>query len=168
MWRRDSSSEAAFRRGLVHNVMIMADLGDLREGVWPDDLLPVVREVFELPGIRITGLGTNLNCYGGVKPSGKNMNQLVEYAHRIETVFGIKLRYISGGNSSSLNLIASGKMPRAVNHIHIGEGILLGRETVNRAAWPGTFQDAFLLQAEMCFHYLEKKSSRSNNETSPI
>jgi len=45
MWRRDSSSEAAFRRGLVHNIMIMADLGDLREGVWPDDLLPMVREV---------------------------------------------------------------------------------------------------------------------------
>jgi ornithine racemase len=62
MWRRDSSSEAAFRRGLVHNVMIMADLGDLREGVWPDDLLPMVREVVELPGIRTAGLGTNLSC----------------------------------------------------------------------------------------------------------
>jgi predicted amino acid racemase len=69
--------------------MIMADLGDLREGVWPDDLLPMVREVVELPGIRIAGLGKNLSCHGGVKLSGKNMNQLVEYAHRIETVFGI-------------------------------------------------------------------------------
>jgi predicted amino acid racemase len=80
--------------------------------------------------------------------------------------FGIKLRYISGGNSSSLNLIASGKIPRAVNHIRIGEGILLGRETVNRAAWPGTFQDAFLLQAEMCSHCLGKKSSRFDHVSS--
>jgi predicted amino acid racemase/arginase family enzyme len=156
-------SEAAFRRGLVHNIMIMADLGDLREGVWPDDLLPMVREVVELPGIRIAGLGTNLSCYGGVKPSEKNMNQLVEYAHRIETVFGIKLRYISGGNSSSLSLIASGKMPRAVNHIRIGEGILLGRETVNRTAWPGAFQDAFLLQAEII--ELKEKPSVPIGET---
>ena len=156
-------SEAAFRRGLVHNIMIMVDLGDLREGVWPDDLLSMVREVVELPGIRIAGLGTNLSCYGGVKPSEKNMNQLVEYAHRIETVFGLKLRYISGGNSSSLNLIASGKMPRAVNHIRIGEGILLGRETVNRAAWPGTFQDAFLLQAEII--ELKEKPSVPIGET---
>ena len=142
-------SEAAFRRGLVHDIMIMVDLGDLREGVWPDDLLPMVREVVELPGIRIAGLGTNLSCYGGVMPSEENMNQLVAYAYRIEAAFGIKLRYISGGNSSSLNLIASGKMPPAVNHIRIGEGIILGRETVQRVAWPGTFQDAFLLQAEI-------------------
>jgi ornithine racemase len=156
-------SEAAFRRGLVHHIMIMVDLGDLREGVWPDDLLPMVREVVELPGIRIAGLGTNLSCYGGVVPSEKNMNQLVEYARRIETGFGIKLRYISGGNSSSLNLIASGKMPRAVNHIRLGEGILLGRETVHRAAWPGTFQDAFLLYAEII--ELKEKPSVPIGET---
>jgi predicted amino acid racemase/arginase family enzyme len=156
-------SEAAFRRGLVHHIMIMVDLGDLREGVWPDDLLPMVRAVVELPGIRIAGLGTNLSCYGGVMPSEKNMNQLVEYAHRIETVFGFKLRYISGGNSSSLNLIASGRMPRAVNHIRIGEGILLGRETVNRAAWPETFQDAFLLKAEII--ELKEKPSVPIGET---
>ena len=156
-------SEAAFRRGLVHNIMIMVDLGDLREGVWPDDLLPMVREVVELPGIRIAGLGTNLSCYGGVIPSEKNMNQLVEYVRRIETAFGIKLHYISGGNSSSLNLIASGKMPQAINHIRIGEGILLGRETVNRAAWPDTFQDAFLLRAEII--ELKEKPSMPIGET---
>jgi predicted amino acid racemase/arginase family enzyme len=156
-------SEAASRRGLVHHIMIMVDLGDLREGVWPDDLLPMVREVVELPGIRIAGLGTNLSCYGGVVPSENNMNQLVEYARRIEDAFGIKLRYISGGNSSSLNLIASGKMPRAVNHIRVGEGILLGRETVTRSAWPGTFQDAFLLQAEII--ELKEKPSVPIGET---
>ena len=156
-------SEAAFRRGLVHNIMIMVDLGDLREGVWPDDLLPMVREVVELPGIRISGLGTNLSCYGGVMPSEENMNQLVAYAYRIEAAFGIKLQYISGGNSSALNLIASGKMPRAVNHIRIGEGIILGRETVHRKAWPGTFQDAFLLQAEII--ELKEKPSVPIGET---
>ena len=156
-------SEAAFRRGLLHNIMIMVDLGDLREGVWPDDLLPMVREVVDLPGIRIAGLGTNLSCYGGVKPSEKNMKQLVDYARQIETGFGIKIRYISGGNSSSLNLIASGKMPRVVNHIRIGEGILLGRETVSRVAWPGTFQDAFLLQAEII--ELKEKPSVPIGET---
>jgi predicted amino acid racemase/arginase family enzyme len=156
-------SEAAYRRGLVHHIMIMVDLGDLREGVWPDDLLPMVGEVVELPGIRIAGLGTNLSCYGGVKPSEKNMNQLVEHAHRIETEFGIKLKYISGGNSSSLKLIASGKMPRAVNHVRIGEGILLGRETMNRDAWPGTFQDAFLLRAEII--ELKEKPSVPVGET---
>lgn len=142
-------SEAAYRRGRIHNIIIMVDLGDLREGVWPDDLLPFVREVIDLPGIRITGLGTNLGCYGGVVPSEANMNQLVAYARRIERKFGLNLEYISGGSSNSLHLIASGKMPREINNVRIGEGILLGRETVHRTPWPGTFQDAFVLYGEV-------------------
>jgi len=50
-------SEAAHRRGLIHKIIIMVDLGDLREGVWPDDLLPMARDIMELPGVRIVGLG---------------------------------------------------------------------------------------------------------------
>jgi predicted amino acid racemase len=142
-------SKAACRRGLIHDIIIMVDLGDLREGVWPDDLLPFVREVIELPGIRIAGLGTSLGCYGGVVPSEENMNQLVEYARQIERQFGLKLRYVSGGSSNLLNLIASGKMPGKINNVRIGEGILLGRETVHRIPWPDTFQDAFVLHGEV-------------------
>jgi len=156
-------SEAAFRRGLAHRIILMVDLGDLREGVWPDDLIPVVREVLELPGIRLAGLGTNLSCYGGVIPSVENMNQLVDFAHQIEDRFQIRLEYISGGNSSALDLIAAGRMPAGVNHIRIGEGILLGRETVHRRPVPGTFQDAFLLRAEVI--ELKEKPSLPIGET---
>ena len=142
-------SEAALHHGQRHAVIIMVDLGDLREGVWPDDLIPFVREAIRLPGIRVVGLGTNLSCYGGVVPSIDNMRQLVGYANQIEQTFGLRLRYISGGNSSSLPLIAAGKMPKRINHVRIGEAILLGRETIHREAWPGTFQDAFCLHAEV-------------------
>lgn len=142
-------SNAACRRGRVHNIIIMVDLGDLREGVWPDDLMPFVRDVIGLPGIRLVGLGTNLSCYGGVMPTEDNMQQLVAYAEHIESAFGLHLPYISGGNSSALPLIAAGKMPRRINHVRIGEGILLGRETLHRTAWPETSQDAFLLHAEV-------------------
>ncbi len=61
----------------------------------------------------------------------------------------MQLKYISGGNSSSLPLLASGKMPVRVNHLRIGEAILLGRETVNREKWPGTDQDAFVITGEV-------------------
>jgi ornithine racemase len=145
-------SSAACRRGLVHRIIIMVDVGDLREGVWPDELLPLVREVIGLPGIRLVGLGTNLSCYGGVIPSADNMRQFVEYASQIERTFDLQLRYLSGGNSSTLPLIAAGKMPERVNQVRIGEAILLGRETIHRTAWPGTFQDAFMLHAEVIEH----------------
>ncbi len=153
----EALSNAAQKRGSLHDIILMVDLGDLREGIWPDDLLPIIREVMKLPSIRIVGIGTNLSCYGGVVPTEDNMNRLVEYACQIESDFHLKLRYISGGNSSALNLIASGKMPERINHVRIGEAILLGRETVNRMPWPETSQDAFLLHAEV----IEKKKKPS-------
>ena len=77
------------------------------------------------------------------------MQQLAGYAGEIERTFDLRLRYISGGNSSSLPLIAAGNMPQRITHVRIGEGILLGHETVHRTAWPGTFQVAFCLHAEV-------------------
>jgi predicted amino acid racemase len=142
-------SDAAARRGVIHEVVVMVDLGDLREGVWPDDVVPFVRELLALPGVRLAGLGANLTCYGGVLPTEANMGRLVSCAEEVERAFGVRLRWLSGGNSSALPLIATGRMPARVNHVRIGEAILLGRETIHRTAWPGTFQDAFRLRAEV-------------------
>jgi ornithine racemase len=130
-------------------VIVMVDLGDLREGVWPDDLIPFVREAVALDGIALVGLGANLTCYGGVVPSEQNMGRLVAYVEAVERTFGIHLPWVSGGNSSALPLLAAGGMPARVNHLRIGEAILLGRETLHRQPWPGTHQDAFLLHGEV-------------------
>jgi predicted amino acid racemase len=142
-------SEAAAREGRVHDVVVMVDLGDLREGVWPDDVVPFVRRVLTLPGIRLVGLGANLTCYGGVIPTERNMNRLARIAEEVEQTFDLRLNWISGGNSSALPMIAAGEMPAAINQVRIGEAILLGRETIHREPWPGTVQDAFLLHAEV-------------------
>lgn len=150
-------SESALKRGLVHKIILMLDLGDLREGILPDDLFNVTRDVIELEGVKIVGLGTNLSCYGGVVPSEENMGLLAYYADELEKRFNLQLQYVSGGNSSSLNLIAAGKMPKRINHLRLGESILLGRETINRSPVPGTYQDAFLLKAEII--ELKKKPS---------
>jgi predicted amino acid racemase len=142
-------SSAARGRHQVHNVIMMVDLGDLREGMWPTELIPAVREALRLPGIRIRGLGTNLSCFGGVVPAEDNMKQLVCLVEEVEQTFGITLDVISGINSSGLELVAAGAMPARVNHARIGEAILLGRETIHRMPWPDTHQDAFLLHAEV-------------------
>jgi predicted amino acid racemase len=142
-------SQAAQQRGRVHDVIIMVDLGDLREGVWPGELVPFVREAVRLPGIHLAGIGTNLACFSGVVPSEDNMQRLIALADEIEQTFGLTLTWLSGANSSGLNLIAAGRMPARVNHARIGEAILLGRETTHRQPWPDTFQDAFALHAEV-------------------
>ena len=142
-------SRAAQRRGQIHHVIIMVDMGDLREGLWPSEVIPFMGEALRLPRIRIVGLGTNLACFGGVIPSEENMLRLARLADNLEQTFGFRFRWISGANSSGLDLIAAGRMPPRINQARIGEAILLGRETTHRRAWPGTFQDAFALHAEI-------------------
>ena len=154
-------SNAAVQRR-VHEVMLMVDLGDLREGIWPDDLLALAAQAVRLPGIRVVGLGANLACFSGVVPSEHNMQRLVELAEAVEQRLALRLDWVSGANSSGLELIASGRMPARINHARIGEAILLGRETIHRRPWPGTVQDAFLLHAEVL--ELKRKPSRPLGE----
>ena len=153
----EALSGAARRQGKVHDVILMVDLGDLREGVWQNDITAFVQQALKLRGIRIAGLGANLACFGGVMPSVDNMKQLVGYASKIENGFGVELEWLSAINSSGLELIAAGEVPEKINHARIGEAILLGRETIHRKPWPGTFQDAFVLNAEII--ELKKKPS---------
>lgn len=145
----EALSAAARARGRVHDVVVMVDLGDLREGVWPDDVPAFVRAAAGLDGVRIVGLGTNLTCFGGVAPSESNMARLVERVEETEAILGRPLAWVSGANSSALPLLAAGRLPPRVNHARLGESILLGRETVHHAAWPGLHADAFVLEAEV-------------------
>ena len=150
-------SKTACRHGKVHDVILMVELGDLREGIRSADFPWFVKRARKLPGIRIRGIGTNLACFGGVVPTQENMSLLVTLAGEVEKVMESQLTWISGINSSGLELLTSGNMPRQINHARIGEAILLGRETIHRKPWPQTYQDAFLLHAEIL--ELKKKPS---------
>jgi len=86
---------------------------------------------------RIASIEANLACFSGVVPDEHNMSRLVGLAGRVEQSFDLRLKWISGTNSSGLELIASGRMPTRINHARLGEAILLGRETVHRGPWPG-------------------------------
>ncbi|MBT1155790.1 alanine racemase [Aminobacter anthyllidis] len=143
-------SRIAQRVGRVHDIMLMVDLGDLREGIWPNDLLPTVERVLELPGVRIAGLGTNLTCFGAIMPTEENLNQLVAYAYKVERLAGISLDWVSGGNSSSLPLLLENKLPAGINNLRIGEAILQGGyETFREEPWKELEFNAFRLTGDL-------------------
>lgn len=150
-------SDAAVRAGTRHGVIIMVDVGDLREGVWPDHLVEVVSAAAKLPGIDVRGVGTNLACYGGVQPSAENMTRLVQLRDLAREATGLELGLISGGNSANLPLMMSGDMPSEINNLRIGEAIILGRNTLDRSPWPGTCQDTIQVVSEII--ELERKPS---------
>ncbi len=142
-------SEASLKQGKVHQIVLMIDLGDLREGIWSDRVLETIEEIIHLEGVKLIGIGTNLTCYGGVMPNPKNLGQLADFAKEIQEKFQLNLEIISGGNSSSLYLLDREEMPKTINHLRLGESIVLGRETAFGEPILGTCQDAFTLVAEI-------------------
>ncbi len=142
-------SEAAVFFNKKHKVIIMVDVGDLREGVWPDHVNDVVRGSANLPNIEVIGLGCNLACYGGVIPSRYNMQMLVDIRDECRRVTGLELPILSGANSASLPLLLNDQMPKEINHYRIGETILLGRNVIDRSTWPGLHQNTFRVVAEV-------------------
>ncbi len=69
-------SEAAQQQNRSHRIVLMVELGDLREGMAPEDLAAAVRRSIELPNIEVSGIGTNLACFGGVKAEHQQMTHL--------------------------------------------------------------------------------------------
>ena len=143
-------NNAAKNQGKRHGIILMFDMGDLREGIfYQDDYLDIVDEILAMDHIDLIGIGTNLTCYGGVIPDHENLSNLVKIAHTIEHEFDIELPLISGGNSSTVHLFDTHQIPEGINHLRIGEALLLGRETSYGKALEGLHDDVFTLQAQL-------------------
>ncbi|MEK6265961.1 MAG: ornithine racemase Orr [Clostridium sp.] len=133
----------------IHNIILMVDLGDLREGVLIEDVSSVIKEIIKIDNISLIGLGTNLTCYGGVIPERENLGVLIKLKEEMEKTYGLSLPVISGGNSSSLYMVMNDTMPKKINQLRIGESIVLGRETAYGLPVPNCYDDAFVLKGEI-------------------
>ena len=142
-------SQYALKYKKRHKIVLMVELGDLREGILPSDIDKIVEQVVTLKGIELTGIGTNLACFGGVKPTDKNMGELSEIANHIQKKYEIKLSIISAGNSANYEWFVSTNNMGLVNNLRIGEAILLGCETLYRRKIPDLFTDVFTLIGEV-------------------
>lgn len=145
----EALAAAAADQGRRHGVLLMVELGDLREGLLAADVEAVAALTLGLPSLKLMGIGANLGCQHGVKPDGTNMAELSALATALEVRFGIELAIVSGGNSANLPWLAAGGVPQRINHLRLGEALLLGREPLDRTAIPGLFTDAFTLVAEV-------------------
>ncbi|MEG6586386.1 alanine/ornithine racemase family PLP-dependent enzyme [Dendrosporobacter sp. 1207_IL3150] len=142
-------SAEAQQIGKIHKIILMLDVGDLREGVMREDVMHMVEKISCLEGIRLIGIGTNMGCFGGVLPSIENLNLLVDVAYEVESHLDYQLEIISGGGTSTLFLVENNTVPAGINQLRVGEGILLGTDTTNNRNIPWLHHDAFCLKAEV-------------------
>jgi predicted amino acid racemase len=145
----EALSRAAVRHGTTHAVVLMVELGDLREGVLAADLVPLARYVDGLSGLTLAGIGTNLACQSGVAPDQDKMDSLSVLAVEVEESLGTALSVVSGGNSANLGWALSTADAGRVDELRLGESILLGLDPLSRLPIPGLRTDAIVLYAEL-------------------
>lgn len=145
----DGLAVAATRANVIHNIVLMVEMGDMREGILPENLAAIALQALEMPGVALTGIGASFACLSGLAPEAATMAELSTLANEIEGSCGPVLRTISGGNSASLPwALESGPIGR-INDLRLGEAILLGVDPVSGDQIGGLYTDAFTLIAEV-------------------
>lgn len=140
---------AASRQKRTHGIVLMVELGDLREGIALDEAPDAVRTVLDHSCLRLVGLGANLACQNGVVPDDRNMGVLTGLVENIEALHGISLDVVSGGNSANLKWALNTDDVGRIDELRLGEAILLGVDPLDRTPIPGLHTDAFTLTAEV-------------------
>lgn len=146
-------NKVAIDNNKIHKIILMYDLGDLREGIINENEFIDTACYIEsnLSNVTLHGIGTNLGCYGSVKPTQYNLGYLVNIAKKINSKIGRSLDIVSGGATSTLPLVFNDNIPEGINHLRIGECILLAKDL--DSFWginlDHLYSDTFILNAEI-------------------
>jgi predicted amino acid racemase len=150
-------NEEAKKQNKIHKVILMYELGDLREGVTSSKLLDIVKQVKNLSNIKLYGIGANLTCYGGIEPTVNNTDELYNVVKDIEEKCGINFEVITGANSTSYKLLSNGILKNKMNYVRFGESIFLGLIPGYYEKINNLHQNNFIVEAEIV--ELEEKDS---------
>lgn len=142
-------SAEAIKQNKTHKIIIMLEMGELREGVLHENFINFYEKVFSLPNIEVIGIGTNLNCMYGVLPSHDKLIQLSIYKQLLEVKFNRKIKYVSAGSSVTIPLIFKNLLPVATNHFRVGETLYLGTDVYNDTVIDGMETDIFQFYAQI-------------------
>ncbi|MCP4679757.1 MAG: alanine/ornithine racemase family PLP-dependent enzyme [Deltaproteobacteria bacterium] len=153
----------AVAQNKVHRVVIMIELGDLREGILPGSLSDFYETVFEIEGIEVIGIGAQIGCLTGAMPNEDQMAQLGLYRELLELKFDRKIPIISAGSTIFLPKLFEGGNYPAVNHYRIGEGLFLGTNLVTGERIEQLLDDVVLLDVEIA--EIKEKQLTSSVET---
>lgn len=161
----DALARAAEEQGVVHDVILMLEMGDRREGVPPEELIPLAATAMAEPSLRLAGIGANFMCASGVMPTRGKLEKLCNLADALEQRFGTRLDWVSGGNSSNLALMETEAMPERINMLRIGSTILRAENSFTGGTLAGFDDGAFTLEAELV--EIKAKHSLPDGETGP-
>jgi len=158
---------AAKAQGKTHGILLMLDLGDLREGYFIgddnkhqedvdrlisenlNDLDCDIQEILSMKNIDLRGIGTNVTCVGGTIPHPDTFKAFFKVKQALEDKYQLSCEIVSGGNSSAWYLVENDTIPNEINNLRLGDVILFGRESAYFHSYDYLHQDAFILDVEI-------------------
>lgn len=160
--------EAAASLGKRHKIILMIDMGDLREGIFNTDrekIIETAKAICDSPNLELYGIGVNLTCYGGILPDEENLSGLIAIADMLRSELGTPISIVSGGNSSTMGMLMAREVPKGINHLRLGESFVLGNDTAIGKPVPGLCTDCFKLEAEIV--EIQTKPSKPIGKSGP-
>lgn len=142
-------SKEAVLQNKIHKIVIMVEMGELREGIMVKNLSRFFGEVKTLPNINVVGIGTNLNCLNGILPDEKKLIKLNSFKEIIEESHQTRIPFISAGSSVTIPLIFKNKIHQGINHFRVGESLFFGTDVYSDSTISGMYQDVFKLTGEI-------------------
>ena len=142
-------NEAAKKQNKIHKVLVMIELGELREGVNREDFAKFYENIFNLDHIDVVGIGSNLGCMYGIEPTYDKLLQLILYKELTEVKHGDKLPLVSGGSSITLPLVENASIPLGINHFRIGEAAFFGTSPLDNGQFLDLCTDTFNFYAQI-------------------
>lgn len=143
-------NDEAKRHGKKYGIILMGDIGDLREG-WFDlnEFKSDLKRIKNLDYIDVRGVGTNTNCASGFIPEPHSFKKLEDMFALSKEFFGETCSIFSGGSSGSYYMVEDGTIPKIINNLRIGELLLFGTESSYGKAYDYLNHDVFKLEAEV-------------------
>ena len=155
--------EAAVKQNKTHDIILMIDIGDLRDGIQHTDretIYETAKYVHESKNLRLVGIAANYNCFLGLLPDSENMSTLAEVFNSLKPLYDIDTPILSGGTSSSVSLLTDKDtfIPSEINQIRMGEAIMLGRDPSDNTFIDGYATDVFTLEVPIIEVHKKKLS----------
>ncbi|SLN71563.1 alanine racemase [Falsiruegeria litorea R37] len=132
-----------------HDVILMIEMGDMREGILPENINDYAARVIATPGVTLKGIAANFACMRNVAPTDRDLARLSRLATQVEGACGPIIELVSGGGSANLTWALGQGSTGRVNNLRLGEAILLGTDPVTGQPITGLHTDAFALIAEV-------------------
>lgn len=141
-------NEIASNYDVKHNILLMVDWKDAREGVLTYDVIDYIKEIINMHHIYLKGLAFNFMCFNAIAPTEEDVKLINQFITSIEGVMHMQFDVISGGNSSMLLQMLYNDLGK-INELRIGETLFRGIETTTNHSFDTLYQNAIILETEI-------------------